>query len=770
MNALIRIFIISFAFSMFLFAESRFKKEVNANKQIDISSQIQITKQYGNKVDPMLRQLKVEYEEALSANKSVSEAFSAYEEIVAISLDYINTPFVQLLIESNSTTQTHVAIEDAGGFVTNTIGDILVASLPLESVESLAAKKHVQHIELNKINKSKLNQSHVEIGANLVHTGNGTPVPYTGTGVVLGAIDSGLDFSHPDFTTGGGIMRVKYLWDVSGQGNPPAGYNYGTEWTQTQMANGSATQIDGNGGGGHGTHVVGIAAGNNAAVSGYVGTAPEADIVFVKGIRDHNSSGGFTDGDVVNGVSYIFSKAAQMGQPAVVNLSLGGHYGPHDGTSLYEQALDGLTGPGKIIVAAGGNEGGSLRHVTYAAQSGSSYNDALETVWVADGSSPVSLVDMWYNTGSISVGLAAYDQYGSLLGFTNPVAPGQTANNINFDPGTGTGTLGIVSIDASVTSDPQNGASRVQVLIDSENGTWPITQVFWSLYTFGSGSLDAWVVVGGRFTTDSNSWFRPGDSETLIGIPGTANEIITVGSYVTKNQWVDLNGNVQTQPGNPTIGQISSFSSVGPTRDNRLKPEITAPGEAILAAVSTHLTLGVGVQVENVHQSGWLQKQQGTSMAAPHVAGVIALMLERNPNLDVATIKSILTNTARPVGSPNTTWGHGKIDALDAVNGVLTSIDDDQPVNAITEFELEQNYPNPFNPSTTISYKLPESSDVTLTVYNMLGQTVSVLVNETQPAGSYSTNFEANQLPSGIYYYRLEAGGTSNVRKMMLLK
>jgi len=768
MNFLIRFIILSFLASVFLFAESRFEKQsADANKRINISDNLESTKQYDNKLDPLLRSMVRSYEVAVRTNKAVDVEMARFADVAAIQLDYTNLATVQLFIESSATAATSADVTSLGGNVGTIIEDILIVELPLDKVYALASKNAVSQIALSSINQPMLNESHVEIGANLVHTGNaGLPVAYTGDGVVVGVLDSGLHFAHSDFWANGSI-RIKYLWDMSGTGNPPAGYNYGSEWTGAEMQNGSATQIDGNGGGGHGTHVTGTAAGNGSAVNGYVGTAPESDIVFVKGIRDHNSAGGFSDTDVVNGCAYIFSKASEMNEAAVINLSLGGQYGPHDGTSLYEQALDALTGSGRIIVAAGGNEGSSIIHASYATQAGTSYNDALETVWTVNQGSQVSLVDMWYDSGSISVGLAAYDTYGTLLGFTNPVAPGQNAQNINFDPGTG--TLGIVSIDASVTSDPQNGASRVQVLIDSQNGTLPIDQVFWSLYTFGSGTFDAWMVIGGAFTQDSGTFFRPGDSNLTIGVPGTANDIITVGSYVTKNQWVDLNGITQTQPGNPTIGNISSFSSIGPSRDGRLKPDITAPGEAILSAASFDLTIGVGVQAENIHVSGELIKQQGTSMAAPHVAGVIGLMLERNPGLNVADVRSILANSARPVGTPNVVWGNGKIDAAGAVASVITGIGD-EPTAGITSFELDQNHPNPFNPSTTISYRLPESSDVTLKIYNTLGQTVSVLVNEQQPAGSYTTQFQADQLPSGVYYYQLEAGSNSTVRKMMLLK
>jgi hypothetical protein len=85
-------------------------------------------------------------------------------------------------------------------------------------------------------------------------------------------------------------------------------------------------------------------------------------------------------------------------------------------------------------------------------------------------------------------------------------------------------------------------------------------------------------------------------------------------------------------------------------------------------------------------------------------------------------------------------------------------------------FELSQNYPNPFNPATKIKFELPKDGHVTLIVYNMLGQEVKVLINEFKEAGYYSIDFNAEELLSGMYFYKLESGSFSQVKKMTLLK
>lgn len=92
------------------------------------------------------------------------------------------------------------------------------------------------------------------------------------------------------------------------------------------------------------------------------------------------------------------------------------------------------------------------------------------------------------------------------------------------------------------------------------------------------------------------------------------------------------------------------------------------------------------------------------------------------------------------------------------------------PIHSVKEFKLNQNFPNPFNPTTTISFTVPKRSDVSLKVYNIIGQEIATLVNGEKNTGTYSINFNAEELPSGIYFYKITAGEFSSVRKMMLLK
>jgi subtilisin family serine protease len=174
--------------------------------------------------------------------------------------------------------------------------------------------------------------------------------------VVVGVIDTGIDLDHGDFLFANGLTRITHLWDQTDNVGPhPSGYTIGTEWTQANINASTTREIDDDG---HGTHVTGIAAGNGRAAASpselydFTGVAPEPDSIFVKT--------SFVESDIIDAVAWIQNRAGT--EPSAINLSLGSQYGAHDGTSNLDAALAALSGPGKIIVAAAGNEGGSQIH------------------------------------------------------------------------------------------------------------------------------------------------------------------------------------------------------------------------------------------------------------------------------------------------------------------------------------------------------------------------------------------------------------------------
>jgi subtilisin family serine protease len=677
-----------------------------------------------------------------------------------------NKLLIGMLIKTNDPGTLQQQIEAVGGLVETIAGDIMVVEVPVNDAQNIALSDAAIYSDVSISRKPLLNNSRVAIKADIVQAGTGLPQGYNGKNVVVGVVDSGIDWSYADFSNGSGT-RIKYLWDMSGFSGAPTGYSYGTESTKSQIDSKMCTEADLNDGEGHGTHVSCIAAGNGATNSLYTGIATGADIIFVKGFR---SGPGFSDNDVLNGCSYIFSKAQAMNEPAVINLSLGGQYGPHDGTSNYEQALSNLTGPGKIICASAGNDGNDRVHLSYAVSGSSTASASIAPLALSSGSGPV-LIDMWYpQSGNITVGLALYSTSGSLLGYTTAVSPGSIMNNKAVTI-SGT-TYGMLTIDATATNNTNNNCREVYIYLTNNNGASDLSNVTWCLYTYGSGTFDAWIAEGGKFGSVTSGSIKGGDNISSVAVPATAKKIICVGSYVTTPCWTSINKYSYCYNPAVTKDSLSSFSSMGPTRDGRLKPDLVAPGQAIVSALSSSLVIGTDVDSSWIVKDGKHQIMQGTSMAAPHVSGVVAMLLEKNRSLSYDQVYSILTSSTAKDSytgqSATQLFGYGKLNALTAIQSTTTDVA--LPPNGTRQYRLYHNYPNPFNPSTRIAYDLPASGNVSLKVYDILGNEIRTLVNGIKPAGHYEVEFNAGNIPTGIYIYQLKAGGNIISNKMLLVK
>jgi subtilisin family serine protease len=573
-----------------------------------------------------------------------------------------------VFVKTTNGAATTADIRTLGGYVRVEAGDILVAVVPVSSLETLASTTEVASIEASQYSKTQLDVSRAATKADLVQAGTGLSTPRTGAGVIVGVVDSGIDYTRPDFKTSSGATRIRSIWDISGVAT---GGNART-CSAAEIDAATCAERDLNG---HGTHVAGVAAGGGRTQAGFVGMAPGADIIAAKATRATNASGNFAGDDVVAAISYIFQQAQGLGKPAVVNLSLGGTSSrPLDGTTSYEQAVSNLTGPGKIIVAAAGNDGSTPVHLSYGVQ-GSSYGGALETPWVPASDNSAGYAYIWYGTGSISVGIAARTSSSQDTGIvvSAPIGAGQSTAVLDLKDGAGT-VLAHYQIDASTTSYSSNGAHYVYVMLQ------PVASRYFSLYTFGSGAFDAWAN-NITFGTRTDSYWMPGDWQKTIGAPGTATKVITVGAYTTKKQWTDINATTWTITSSwcgssftDTLGDIACFSSRGPTRDGRTKPDITAPGHRIASDLSVDSI--PNHDVSDQMQGGKLLMESGTSQATPHVTGIVALMLQASPSLTYDTALQALQNTATKDSftgtGANNTWGSGKVNALEAVKAVTT--------------------------------------------------------------------------------------------------
>jgi subtilisin family serine protease len=356
--------------------------------------------------------------------------------------------------------------------------------------------------------------------------------------------------------------------------------------------------------------------------------APNAGIIFVK----YWSQQRLTDSNaLIQAFHYLFDKADKLGKPIVINISMGNHLGPHDGTSYLELYLDKLIleKSGRSIVKSAGNDGIKSIHAEGIVKQ----NDIVTISFhVTSNNVNDDIISIWYNMN---------DELE--ISISSPVdkdIPGiSLGNSQSFELENGN----IAEIVHQKGSPDQSVNGCVINLKRGESQT--IQEGNWSINIRGkniiNGQFDMWI----EKINNSQPYFFgiSNANQKCISIPGTSHHIISVGNYETGNS-------------------ININSSIGPTRDNRIKPDISAPGTEIFSTASSQF----------YKESTKYVSLSGTSMAAPTVTGIIALMLDLKPSLTNTMIKEILVTSTRKNFStdkiPNNIWGYGQIDALLALN------------------------------------------------------------------------------------------------------
>ena len=521
---------------------------------------------------------------------------------------------------------------------------LVTGRVPVERVESVRRQPFVRSLEGAQFLQPALTGTAGETGArpDLLPFGNQTD---GGEGTVVGIIDYGMDFAHQNFRNPGGGTRLLSIWHQEGfshAGNP---FGYGREYTQDQI-NHALEQTDPYGSlgyqpdsirGTHGTHVADIAAGNGRGSSA-PGIAPRANLVFVDVARAYVPIGASnvvasSFGDsvrLVEALQYVFAKAGN--RPCVINVSLGTHGGPHDGSTLVEQAMDVLVRdtPNRALVIAAGNFFDAGIHASGTVKE----NAHLDLVWeVTHGDWSHNELEIWYR-GQDRLGLELIAPGGHSLG---KIEPGSNGELVQANK--------VLIFVSNRLDDPNNNDNTIGIFLDPDvpAGQW-IVRLHGMVVQ--DGSFHAWIERDNLFPS---RFGPPYDNTHTIGSISCGHETIVVGSYDAHKDSLPL----------------SYFSSAGPTRDNREKPEISAPGHHVLAA---HSRTGTGVV-----------RKSGTSMAAPTVTGVVALMLAQahtqGSSLDVQQIRLILANTARRNPPDTDGWhnrfGSGRVSASRAVKAVM---------------------------------------------------------------------------------------------------
>jgi subtilisin family serine protease len=576
--------------------------------------------------------------------------------------DVPNNVYVNVFIETSDVQDPRLKTKTFPGESMRR-GNLVAATVPLSKLSEIAARNGVDHIELGEplsapkpevTRKNPTAPSPKKYGDRRRH--------HMGKGVLIGIIDvQGFDFSHRDFLDENNRTRFVSIWDQGAEYRPSASidaFEYGAELTQDQMNKAirdskreklppyelipQSAMVDGS----HGTHVSSIAAGNtgvcpDADIAAVLVTLPDADFERRKSFYDSSR--------LIHAMEYLLALADKRRQPISINVSLGTNGHAHDASSALNRWIDSaLTVPGRSVTVAAGNAGQEAPefegdrgfvmgriHTSGQIQSRELYTD-IE--WLVVGSGIVDIseneLEIWYGAQDrLTVSLRTPS--GLWIG---PVEPLQFIENAQLPEGS------FVSIYNELYH-PANGSNYISIYLSpfyTQQGPVGIPAGKWTVRLEGKevrdGSFHGWIErddprPAGRAESDElwnfPSFFsaRSNVDRSSVSSLACALNVISVANLDDANE------------------RIHITSSQGPTRDGRFKPDVAAPGTDVVAAR--------GFSAVN----SWIG-MTGTSMASPHVAGLIGLLLSTEPTLTAAQINGIIQRTSRPLPGGTFTWAH----------------------------------------------------------------------------------------------------------------
>lgn len=530
-----------------------------------------------------------------------------------------------------------------------------------------------------------------------------------GEGSIIGVVDTGFDATHPAFRSPNGTSRVSWLlaFEQSPRGvHPELEERYGCTGADP-CAVYSREDIDGILSGnssenlpldrvGHGTHLTSIAGGTDPR---YTGIAPLADLIVVAA---SDPSGAVTDARILIGTRFVFDRAEEEGKPAVVNLSLGSSFGAHDGSSSIEEGLAELgRGAGRAVVVAAGNDGELQSDLSddYPGPFGIHTEVAVPTKTtirvplissVGVSTQTQGAIFIWISTrpnDKISVGF--HNGRGAespLVGMKNTLA----FNSKGIKDEDDYDVIILNGVDDELGSEIQPGSVIVAL-----SGSWQSGRVF-ELVLEGSATARMWVTGAGAAGPAGGGRgpvFPRARISGTVAVPASEKSLITVGATANRSSWMDYTGAIV---GYPTVEDgRASFSSAGPSQLGDLKPELVAPGGSVIAAMSQAADPRGSSNPFTIFASGGSCPgsdecyviddehgiSSGTSMAAPMVAGAVALLMQREPTLTMEEAKHLLMAGSEDLGDAGigSLVGTGELNIVGALLAQERALSGDSP-------------------------------------------------------------------------------------------
>lgn len=589
-----------------------------------------------------------------------------------------------------------------------------------------------------------------------VWAGNGLPSGFSGKDVIIGFTDWGFDYSHPVFfDTSMTNYRVLRAWDQFKQaGPPPAGFDYGREYIgQNELLTAACDTSNVYQYAYHGSHVAGIAGGAGAGTQ-YRGVAFDADLLFTSFLVDEQS--------VLDAFQWMYNVAQLEQKRLVINMSWGLYYIDNfTGTGRIGQKMEELSDLGVVFVTSGGNNGDANFHVSHNFETES---DTLKTVFTFAGGSSyqygqsITMTNTQNSSFSFAIQVmnSTYQPIQVSPFYSTSDSSGYFESFIEVNNDT---IFYTVEIDQQ---DINNGRPEVRLRVKKPLSTYKLGL----LVSAESGVFHAWNVIeltnnvgnwGGSFIAPSSlAGWKAGDARYGLGSPANVDCAITVAAH--KSRVITPNFTIG--------GEITDFSSYGPTIDGVQKPEISAPGNSIISAISSYTNQFSGSYTKTISFNGRDYKfaaLSGTSMSSPFTAGVVALILQANPYLTSHQVKQILIESARndefTAAAGVERFGYGKVDAYHAVMQALQTVGVEELVSTETKVSV---FPNPSSGSLYVTTQSNEP--LPFQIFDLYGKLIQ---NDFVHPGV--TTFHFQNLSPGCYIIKIISSGKTTTFKWIKL-